>query len=120
MGLSSTRTVVSTALEAVLVLVAAGLHLAAAEYNDVLPPYGALETGVVALPLLGHAVALVLLLVRRDRRGLQGACLLQGLLVLYLLPAGSEGVSFLPAALALVLAVWRPWLRVSSGPAAGA
>ena len=100
-------------LDALLVLAAAGLHLFAAARLDALPPSGVFESLLVGLPLVAHAAAVVLL-VLRDRRGLQGACLLEWLVVLYTLPASFLGLAFVPAALVLSLALARPRRRVSS------
>lgn len=106
-------------LDAAIVLGAAGLHVLALERLDALPPSGTFETVLFVLPLLAHLVAVVLLVVRHDRRGLQGACLLQWLLVLYTLPASFLGLSFVPAALALSLALYRPRRLSSARPDEG-
>lgn len=104
-------------LDAAIVLAALGLHVGAALLADAFPPSGTFEVVIIALPMVVQVVALVLLLVRRDRRGLAVACLLEWLLVLYVLPAGWLGLSFIPAAAVLTLALYRP-RRVSSDPAA--
>jgi hypothetical protein len=105
-------------LDAAIVLGAAGLHVLAVRRLDALPPSGAFETVLLVLPLVAQLLAVVLLVGRRDRRGLQGACLLQWLLVLYTLPASFLGVSFVPAAAVLTLALYRP-RRLSSARSGG-
>ncbi len=98
----------SRALDALLVLVAIGLHLGAAFHAKIVPPYGNLETGLLVLPLVVQVVALGLVLALGDRTGIAVACLLQWLIVLYLLPSGLFAFNFAPCALALTLAVVRP------------
>lgn len=98
----------SRPLDVLLVLLAAGLQLLGAHWLKILPPFGALETGLLVLPLFAMAAALGLVLVRRDRTGISLACLLQWLVVLYLLPSGVQAFSLVPAALALSLALARP------------
>lgn len=105
-------------LDALLALLALGLHLAAAGYQERLPPDSVLDVLLVVVPALAIAAAVVLLVVRRDRRGLQVACTLEWLLVLFMLPAFFMGLAYVPAAAALTAALVRP--RLSSGrPVAG-
>lgn len=105
------------ALDAVLAVVATGLHVAAAAAADYLPPDDVFDAVLGGLPVVAGVAAVVLLL-RSDRRGLQVACTLAWLLVLFTLPAFSICVTLVPAAVVLSIAVFRP--RLSSGrPAAG-
>ncbi len=99
---------VSRVLDAVLVLAAVGLHLLGCSWLNILPPFGALETGLLVLPLLAQAAALGLVIVRNDRTGISLACLFQWLVVLYLLPSGLQAFEFAPAAIVLSLALLRP------------
>ena len=106
------------ALDAVLAVVAVGLHLAAASSLDRLPPGFGLDLLLVDAPVLIGALAAIALLARSDRRLLQVACTLQWLLVLFTLPAFGRGLALVPAAVVLSVAVFRPRLS-SDQPAAG-
>lgn len=103
-------------LDAALAVVAVGLHLGAAAYLDRLPPRGAFELVLVGLPVLAGVAAVLALVVRSDRRVLQGVCVLQWLLVLFTLPAFGLGLAFAPSAVVLTVAALRP--RLSSDRAA--
>ena len=98
----------SRPIDVLLVALSVLAHLLVSIRIAIVPPVGNLETGVLVLPLIADAVAIALLLLRDDRTGLSVACLLQWLLVLYLIPAGFLGLVYVPAALLLSLAAFRP------------
>lgn len=102
------RTVYDRLLDVLLVLAAAAVHVWAAVRADALPPGGVFEALVAFGPLAAYAVAVVLLLVRGQRAGLQAACVLAWLLALFALPSGSNGLRFVLAAVVLSVAVGRP------------
>lgn len=108
LGPAGAKALLGRPLDVLLIAAAFSLHLLACAGNGILRPVGAFETGLLVLPLVAQALAAGLLLVRRDMRGLQGACLFQWLVVLYLLPAHFLGLAFAPSALALSLALARP------------
>ena len=103
-------------LDAALALAAAGVHLAMAATVDRLPPEMDISVLFVVLPALLAVVAAVAVLVARDLRPLQVACLWTWLMVLYTLPAELLGLRWIPSALLLTLALVRP--RLSSDPSA--
>lgn len=94
--------------DAALILVALGLHLGGAYLLDLFPSDRPFEFFVVGLPALVLLAALGVVYARGDRRGLQAACLVQWLLVLYTLPAKFAGLAFVPSAVVLSVALLRP------------
>jgi hypothetical protein len=105
-------------LGAGLAVLAAGVHLAMAATADRFPPELDLSVLFVALPPALMVLAAAALLLAREARPLQVACLYTWLMVLYTLPAQLLGLRWVPSALLLTLALTRP--RLSSGrPAAG-
>lgn len=98
----------STVIDVALVLVALGLHVGGAFLLELSPPDRPFEYFVVGVPAIVLVAALALLYARGDRRGLQAACLVQWLLVLYTLPAKFAGLAFVPSAVVLSLALLRP------------
>lgn len=106
-------------LDATLAVAAVGLHLAAAALLDRLPPDGGIGLLLVVLPVLAGLASVVALLVRSDRRLLQGTCVLEWLLVLFTLPAFGLGLTFVPAATVLTVAALRARSVSSAPPAAG-
>ena len=101
-------------VDVALAVVAAGLHLGGAAYLDRLPPDSSLDVVLGVLPVLAALAGAALLVLRGDRRGLFGACLLTWLVVLFTLPAFGQGLAFVPAAIALTVAARSP--AVSSDP----
>ena len=73
---------------------------------------------VAGAPLVAAVAALVLLLARGDRRGLQVACTLQWLVVLFTIAALSIAATLVPTAVLLTIALVRPRLS-SARPVAG-
>lgn len=108
----------SALIDAGLVLVALGLHLGGAFLLDLFPADRPFEHVVVGVPAIVLVAALVLLYARSDRRGLQAACLVQWLLVLYTLPAKFAGLAFVPSAVILSLALFRPVVAATPQEAA--
>jgi hypothetical protein len=108
----------SALIDAGLVLVALGLHLGGAFLLDLFPADRPFEYVVVGVPAIVLVAALVLLYARSDRRGLQAACLVQWLLVLYTLPAKFAGLAFVPSAVILSLALLRPVVAATPQEAA--
>jgi hypothetical protein len=100
-------------LDAALAALAAGVHLAMAAVVDRFPPSFDFSVVFVVLPVLAAAVAAVALLVARERRPLQAACLYGWLVVLFTLPAQGLGFAWIPSALVLTAALARP--RLSQG-----
>ena len=98
----------SELLGAVLLLVALGLHLGGAFLLDLFPPDRPFEYVIVGVPALVLLGALGVVYARGDRRGLQAACLMEWLVVLYTLPAKFAGLAFVPSAVVLSLALRRP------------
>ncbi len=107
------------ALDAALAAAAVGVHLAAAALLDRLPPGGGIDLLLVVLPVLAGLSSVLALLLRSDRRLLQGTCVLEWLLVLFTLPAFGLGLAFVPAAAVLTVAALRPRSVSSAPPAAG-
>ena len=103
-------------LDAALALVAVGVHLAMAASVDRLPPELDVSVLFVVLPPVLALVAAGAVLVARDLRPLQLACLYTWLMVLYTLPAQWLGLRWVPTALVLTVALVRP--RFSSDRAA--
>ena len=103
-------------IDAGLATLAAGVHLAMAARVDRLPPELDVSVLFVPLPVALCLVAAAALLLARDARPLQLACLYTWLMVLFTLPAELLGLNWVPSALVLTLAVLRP--RVSSAPPA--
>jgi hypothetical protein len=103
-------------LDAGLATLAAGVHLAMAGLVDRFPPQPDVSLLFVALPAVAAAAAALALLVARERRLLQGACIYTWLMAAFTLPAYGLGLAWVPSALVLTLAAARP--RLSSGPAA--
>lgn len=99
-------------LDAGLALLAAGVHLAMAATVGRFPPELELSALFVAMPPALSVVAALVVLLLRDLRPLQLACLWTWLMVLYTLPAQLLGLAWIPSALLLTLALLRP--RVSS------
>ena len=97
-------------LDAGLALVAAGVHLAMAARVDRFPPEVDFSALFVALPVVLCVVAALALLVARDARPLQLACLYTWLMVLFTLPAQFLGLNWVPTALVLTVALVRPQL----------
>lgn len=95
-------------LDAALALLAVGVHLGMAATVDRFPPELDFSAVFVALPPLLCVVAALALLVARDSRPLQVACLYTWLMVLYTLPAELLGLRWVPSALVLTLALARP------------
>lgn len=102
-------------LDATLAVLAAAVHVAMASVVDRFPPDLDVSLLFVALPALLAAAAGLVLLVRSERRPLQAACLLTWLMVVFTLPAGL-GWAWVPSAVVLTVAVFRP--RLSSAPSA--
>lgn len=103
-------------LEAGLASLAAGVHLALAARADYFPPELGFSALFVVVPVLLAAVAAVALLLRGERRPLLVAAVYASMMVLFTLPAGFLGLSWLPTAVLLTVAVLHP--RVSSAPSA--
>lgn len=102
-----------------LALVATGtaLHLAAAAVLDLLPPGSAVQLLLVGLPVVVAVAAVAALVLRADRRVLQGLAVLEWLLVLFTLPAFFLGLGFVPAAAVLTVAARRPARPAPTSPA---
>lgn len=98
----------SELIDAALIVVALVLHLGGAFLLDLFPPDRLFEWFIVGVPALVLLGALGVVYARGDRRGLQAACLMQWLVVLYTLPAKFAGLAFVPSAVVLSYALLRP------------
>ena len=105
-------------LDAGLVSLAAGVHLAMAAVVGRFPPEVDFSMVFVALPATLAAVAAVALLVAGKRRPLMVACVYTWLIALFTLPAHFLGLAWVPAAALLTTALLRPRLS-SARPDAG-
>lgn len=103
------------AVDALLAVLAAVLHVAATVLVDRWPPGRPLEHLLFSLPPLAALLAAALVGLRGDRRGVQVAAVLLGVLVVLTLPAYLLGLAHVPATAVLAFAALRPRRTAAGG-----
>lgn len=101
----------SDLIGAALALAGAGAHLLAARMVGRWPASSTVEQAYITAPLVLAVVGALALGLLAERRPQAAACVWTWLMVLFTLPANLLGLAFVPGALLMTLALFRPGAR---------